>query len=257
MSSQLLAGKKGLILGVANSYSIAWAIAQQLHQEGATLGFSYLNQKLEKRVRPLAESLESPYIAGCDVTQDEDLERFFQEANQTMGKIDFLIHSVAFANKEDLSQPFYQTSREGFAQALDISAYSLVAMAKQVQPFMNDGGSIVALTYFGSQKVVPNYNVMGVAKAALEASVRYLAEDFGQQQIRVNSISAGPIKTLSAKGIKDFNNMLHHAQQKSPLRRNIESEEVAKTATFLVSDYSSGITGETLYVDAGYNIMGM
>ena len=253
----LLQGKKGLIVGVANGHSIAWGIAQQAHAHGAELAFTYLNESLEKRVRPLAESLNSPLILPCDVNRDEDIEALFAKVGQAWGKIDFLVHSIAFADRKDLDGRFIDTSREGFRMALDVSAYSLVALARAAEPILADEGSILALTYYGSQKVMRNYNVMGVAKAALEASVRYLAADLGGRQIRVNAISAGPIKTLSAKGIRDFNDMLRHASEKAPLQRNIEATEVGKSAVYLLSNLSSGVTGEIHYVDAGYNLMGM
>jgi enoyl-[acyl-carrier protein] reductase I len=253
----LLQGKKGLIVGVANGHSIAWGIAQQAHEQGAELAFTYLNESLEKRVRPLAESLKSPLILPCDVNRDEDIEALFAKVGEAWGKIDFLVHSIAFADRKDLDGRFIDTSREGFRLALDVSAYSLVALARAAEPILADGSSILALTYHGSQKVMRNYNVMGVAKAALEASVRYLAADLGSRQIRVNAISAGPIKTLSAKGIRDFNDMLRHAAEKAPLQRNVEASEVGKSAVYLLSNLSSGVTGEIHYVDAGYNLMGM
>jgi len=254
---QLLEGKKGLIIGVANAHSIAWGIAQQVHAHGAELAFTYLNESLEKRVRPLAESVGAKLIVPCDVQDDQSVATAFEAVKQQWGSLDFLIHAVAFAQREDLDGRFVDTSREGFRIALDVSAYSLVALARQAAPLMPAGGSMVALTYYGAQKVVRNYNVMGVAKAALEASVRYLAADLGAQGIRVNAISAGPIKTLSAKGIRDFNDMLRHASEKAPLGRNVEAAEVGKSALYLVSDLSSGVTGETHYVDAGYNVLGM
>jgi enoyl-[acyl-carrier protein] reductase I len=253
---KLLENKRGLVVGVANSHSIAWGISQVCHEQGAELAFTYLNESLEKRVRPLAESLNSTLIFPCDVSQDAHLEQL-REHVEKWGKLDFVVHAVAFAQRDDLDGRFIDTSREGFRIALDISAYSLVALAKAVEPLMNPGGSIVALTYYGAEKVVRNYNVMGVAKAALEASVRYLAADLGKNNVRVNAISAGPIKTLSAKGIRDFNDMLKHAAEKAPLQRNVESLEVGKSAAYLLSDLSSGVTGEVHYVDCGYNLMGM
>lgn len=254
---KLLEGKKGLIVGVANAHSIAWGIAQQVHAHGAELAFTYLNESLEKRVRPLAESVGAQLVVPCDVQQDDSIQAAFEAVKAQWGTLDFLIHAVAFAQREDLDGRFVDTSREGFRIALDVSAYSLVALARAAAPLMPSGGSLVALTYYGAQKVVRNYNVMGVAKAALEASVRYLAADLGGQGIRVNAISAGPIKTLSAKGIRDFNDMLRHASEKAPLGRNVEAAEVGKSALYLVSDLSSGVTGETHYVDAGYNVLGM
>ena len=253
----LLEGKKGLIVGVANGHSIAWGIAQQAHAHGAELAFTYLNEALEKRVRPLAESLGSKLILPCDVNRDEDIETLLSDVGKAWGKIDFLVHCIAFADRKDLDGRFLDTSREGFRMAMDVSAYSLVALARAAEPYLAEQGSILALTYYGSQKVIRNYNVMGVAKAALEASVRYLAADFGPKQVRVNAISAGPIKTLSAKGIRDFNDMLRLAAEKAPLRRNVEASDVGKSAVYLLSSLSSGVTGEVHYVDAGYNLMGM
>ena len=253
---KLLEQKRGLVVGVANSHSIAWGISQACHQHGAELGFTYLNESLEKRVRPLAESLNSTLIVPCDVAVDDDLDRL-RESVEKWGPLDFVVHCVAFAQRQDLDGRFLDTTREGFRIAMDISAYSLVALARACEPMMKPGGSILALTYYGAQKVVRNYNVMGVAKAALEASVRYLAADLGPQNLRVNAISAGPIKTLSAKGIRDFNDMLKHAGEKAPLQRNVEALEVGKSAVYLLSDLSSGVTGEVHYVDCGYNLMGM
>jgi enoyl-[acyl-carrier protein] reductase I len=254
----LLAGKKAVIFGVANERSIAWAISEAFHREGAELGFTYAGEVLEKRVRPLAEGVGSKIILPCDVTKDEDIERVFAALKQEWGGLDLLVHAVAFANKEDLSNPFVQTSRQGFHLALDVSAYSLVALARHAAPLMEGRrGAILTLTYMGSEKVIPNYNVMGVAKAALEASVRYLAHDLGAAGIRVNAISAGPIRTLAAAGIADFKNMLHYVAGRAPLKRNIDAEEVGNSALYLMSDWGSAVTGEVLHVDAGYNIMGM
>lgn len=253
---KLLQDRRGLVVGVANSHSIAWAIAQACHEHGAQLAFTYLNDSLEKRVRPLAESLGSQEVFSCDLGRDSDLESLSARM-KAWGPLDFVIHSVAFARREDLDGRFLDTSRAGFQEALDISAYSLVALSKACEEVLNPGGSILALTYYGSEKVVRNYNVMGVAKAALEASVRYLSADFGARGVRVNAISAGPIKTLSAKGIRDFNDMLKHAAEKAPLQRNVEGAEVGKSAVYLLSDLSSGVTGEVHYVDCGYNLMGM
>lgn len=250
----LLKDKKGLIFGVANAHSIAWAIAQEAAEQGATLGFTYLNENLERRVRPLAESVNSPLILQCDACNDDELDKVFEIVDQEWnGELDFVVHSIAFAQREDLAGKFVDTSRAGFATALDISAFSLVALAQRAESRMKNGGSLITLTYHGSQQVVPNYNVMGVAKAALEASVRYLANDLGESGIRVNAVSAGPIKTLSAKGIKGFGDMLKSSVEVAPLRRNVEVGEVGKTSVFLLSDYSSGITGEVLYVDGGLN----
>lgn len=251
----LLKDKKGLIFGVANAHSIAWAIAQEAAAQGAELGFTYLNENLERRVRPLAEKVNSPLILECDANSDEDLDKTFAAVDELWGgELDFVVHSIAFAQREDLQGRFADTSRDGFRTALETSAYSLVAIAQRAASRMKNGGSIITLTYHGSQQVVPNYNVMGVAKAALEASVRYLANDLGEQEVRVNAVSAGPIRTLSAKGIRGFGDMLKNSAGVAPLRRNVEVGEVGKTATFLLSDYSSGITGEVLYVDGGLNV---
>ena len=250
----LLKDKKGLIFGVANAHSIAWAIAQEAAKQGATLGFTYLNDNLERRVRPLAESVNSPMILPCDACSDEDLDNVFKAVDEQWGgQLDFVVHSIAFAQREDLQGKFSDTSRDGFRTALEVSAFSLVALAQRAAPRMKDGGSLITMTYHGSQQVVPNYNVMGVAKAALEASVRYLATDLGDSAIRVNAVSAGPIKTLSAKGIRGFGSMLKNSAEIAPLKRNVEVAEVANTAVFLLSDYSSGVTGEVLYVDGGLN----
>ena len=253
----LLQNKKGLVFGLANDYSIAWAIAQEARAQGAELGFTYLNVATEKRMRPLAKSLQASLILPCDVASDEQIAQVFQEVERTWGKVDFLVHSIAFARKEELEGRYVDTSREGFRIALDTSAFSLVALARAAAPLMKEGGSILTLSYYGAEKVVKNYNVMGVAKAALEASVRYLAADLGPEGIRVNAISAGAIKTLSAKGIRGFGKMLGTCAERTPLRRNVEPAEVGRAATFLLSEAASGITGETLHVDTGYNILGM
>ncbi len=254
----LLDGKKGLVFGVANERSIAWAIARALHNQGAELAFTYQNQTLESRVRPLAEGIGSEIIIPCDVTKDDDIDRAFETIGERWGSLDILIHSVAFANKEELKGLYVDTSREGFHLAMDVSVYSLVGISKRALRLMeHNGGSIMTMTYYGSEKVVPNYNVMGVAKAALEASVRYLAADLGGKGIRVNAISAGPIKTLAAMGIAGFREMLQLVEKKSPLKRNVAQDDVAKTAVYLCSELSSGVTGEVIYVDAGYHIIGM
>ncbi len=255
---KLLEGKKAAIFGVANDRSIAWAIAEAFHVQGAELAFTFAGEVLEKRVRPLAEGIGSKIILPCDVTKDEEIEKVFSTLKQEWGAVDILVHAIAFANKEDLTNPYVQTSRQGFHLALDVSAYSLVALARHAVPLMEGRkGSIVTLTYMGSERVIPNYNVMGVAKAALEASVRYLANDLGPKDIRVNAISAGPLRTLAAAGISDFRTMLHHVGDRAPLKRNIDAEEVGKAALYLCSDWGSAVTGEVLHVDAGYNIMGM
>jgi enoyl-[acyl-carrier protein] reductase I len=251
----LMAGKRGMIFGVANEMSIAWGIAQQLHAAGATLGFTYLNGSLEKRVRPLAESLGSTLILPCDVASDEQIEQTFVAVQQEWGKLDFMVHSLAFANREDLKQPFTQTSRQGFQLALDISAYSLVAMTRCAAPLMTDGGSIITMSYLGAERAVPGYNVMGVAKAALEAAVRYLAAELGEQRIRVNAISAGPIRTLAASAVGDFKSKIKLMDDFAPLRRTVSQEEVGKSALYFLSDLSTGVTGEVHYVDGGFNIV--
>jgi len=254
----LLEKKRGVIFGVANDRSIAWAISRALHEEGAELAFTYAGEILEKRVRPLAEGIGAKIILPCDVSKDEEIEQVFQTLQREWGSLDILIHAIAYANKEDLTHPYAQTSREGFRLALDVSAYSLVALSRQAARLMEGRrGAILTMTYLGSERVIPNYNIMGVAKAALEASVRYLAHDLGPKGIRINAISAGPIRTLAASGIAGFKDMLHYVSERAPLKRNIETEEVARTALYLVSDMGSAVTGEVVHVDAGYNIMGM
>lgn len=253
----LLAGKKALIFGLANKRSIAWGIAQAFHEQGAELGFSYAIPQLERRVRPLAAQLGVEFVERCDVSEDDEIDDLFRKAAEHFGSIDILIHAIAFAEREDLEGRFYDTSREGFAMAMDVSAYSLVALTRAAMPLMSDGGSVLCLTYYGAEKVIPHYNVMGVAKAALETSTRYLAAELGPQGIRVNAISAGPIKTLSAAGIAGFRKMLRYVEERAPLRRNIDQSEVGKTALWLCSDWASGVTGEIVHVDAGYNILGM
>jgi len=250
----LMDGKRGVIFGVANAKSIAWGVAQQLHAAGAELAFTYLNEALEKRVRPLAGSLGSTIILPCDVASDDDIASVFKELEQQWGTVDFVVHAVAFANREELKNPFSQTSREGFSLAMDISAYSLVAMTRYALPLMPEGGSIVTMSYLGAVLAVPGYSVMGVAKAALESSVRYLSAELGSQQIRVNAVSAGPIKTLAASGVGNFNEKLHMMEVRSPLKRTVTQEEVGKATLYLLSDLSSGVTGEVHYVDGGFNI---
>jgi len=249
----LMTGKRGIILGVANDMSIAWGIAQQLHKEGATLAFTYLNEALEKRVRPLAESLDAELILPCDVASDEQVEACFSEVEKAWGGLDFVVHSLAFANRDDLKNPFSQTSRDGFCLAMDISAYSLVAVTRAAVPLMKPGGSIVTMTYLGSQRSVPNYNVMGVAKAALEASVRYLAAELGEKGIRVNAVSAGPIRTLAASGVVGLKEKIKLMDQYAPLRRAVDQEDVGKAALYMLSDLASGVTGEIHFVDGGFN----
>lgn len=251
----LMDGKRGIIFGVANDMSIAWGIAQQLRAAGATLAFTYLNESLEKRVRPLAESLQAPLILPCDVASDASIEAAFAAVREAWGTIDFVVHSVAFANREDLKNPFSQTSREGFALAMDVSAYSLVAVTRCALPLLNPGGSVVTLSYLGAERAVPGYNVMGVAKAALEAAVRYLAAELGERKIRVNAISAGPIRTLAASAVGDFKSKIKLMDEFAPLRRTVTQEEVGKSALYLLSDLGSGVTGEVHYVDGGFNIV--
>jgi enoyl-[acyl-carrier protein] reductase I len=252
-----LAGKTALIFGVANDHSIAWGIAKAFHAEGAKVAFSYGVPALEKRVRPLAESIGADFIELCDVTDDAQIEAVFEQAKGRLGTIDILVHAIAYANREDLAGRFVDTSRAGFALAHDISVYSLVALARAARPLMPNGGSILTLTYYGAEKVVPKYNIMGVAKAALEATMRYLASDLGPEGIRVNAISAGPIRTLAASGISGFRDYQRSFAGQAPLRRNVTIDDVGGTAAFLSSDAAAGITGEVLYVDSGYNIMGM
>ncbi len=254
----LLQGKKGLIVGVANKRSIAWAIAQAAHREGAQLAFTYQGERLKESAGELAAGLgsNSP-LFECDVTNDAQMDQVFTGLKSSWGSLDFLVHAVAFAKREELEGDFLPTSREGFRLALDVSAYSLTALAQRAVPLMTEGGSIVAMTYYGAEKVIPRYNIMGVAKSALEASIRYLAFDVGPKKIRVNGVSAGPVQTLAARGISGFTDMMKIVEGKAPLRRNVQIEEVANAAAFLLSPLSSGITGEILYVDCGYNILGM
>jgi enoyl-[acyl-carrier protein] reductase I len=255
-SSTQFAGKKALVVGVANERSLAWAVAQELHRGGAKLAFTYMGEALERRVRPLAESVGADLILPCNASEDAQLDHVFTEVQKKWGHLDILIHSIAFANKEDLEGRFVSTTRAGFALAMDVSAYTLVAMAKRAEPLMEGrDGSIITMSYYGAEKVVPNYNVMGVAKAALEASVRYLAWDMGPKKIRVNAISAGPVKTLAAAGIRDFRTMLAKAEEKTPLRENISAEDVGALATFLCGPGGKHMTGSTLHLDSGAHIM--
>jgi enoyl-[acyl-carrier protein] reductase I len=254
-----LAGRQGLIVGVANKRSLSWAIAQAAQAAGARLALTYPSPRLEENVRELAAKLENPLVLPCDVTSDEQIAALTSSLDAEFGGIDFLVHGVAFAPGAALEQPFVQTSREDFRIALDVSAYSLLTLTNAVRPLMQKrgGGSVLTLTHLGSERVFPNYNVMGVAKAALEASVRYLASELGPESIRVNAISAGPVKTLAAMGISGFSNMLHVHRDRAPLRRNVELGEVGDAAAFLLSPASRGITGEILMVDGGYSTMGM
>ena len=253
----LLDGKTALIFGVANDHSIAWGIAQALHAEGAEVGFSSVESLLDKRVRPLAASIGSTFVEPCDVQSDDQIRAVFARWADGHESLDILVHALAYAKREDLEGGFVDTSREGFALALDVSAYSLVALAREARPLLRRGSTIMTLTYYGAEKVVANYNVMGVAKAALEASVRYLAADLGPDGIRVNAISAGPIRTLAASGIAGFKGMYRAFGDVAPLRANITPEDVGRTALFLASDLSSAVTGEVIYVDGGFNILGV
>jgi enoyl-[acyl-carrier protein] reductase I len=253
----LLEGKRALIFGLANDHSIAWGIAQALHREGATVGFSSVEALLEKRVKPLAARLDSPFVEACDVQSDEDIARVFAAWKDQFGGLDILVHAVAFANRDELKGEFIQTSREGFLLAQDVSAYSLVALAREARPLMSDGAAILTLSYYGAEKAVVNYNVMGVAKASLEACVRYLAVDLGKDGIRVNAISAGPVRTLSASGVSGFKKMHRLFEQISPLRRPLSIDDLGNSAVYLCSEMSRGTTGEIHYVDGGYNIIGV
>lgn len=255
-----LTGKNALVTGIANNRSIAWGIAQQLHAAGANLGVTYLPDdkgRFEKKVAELVEPLQPSVFVPCNVQNDEQVDAAFETIREKWGRLDILIHCLAFANKDDLSGDFSAVSREGFMTALDVSAYSLVQLSRAAKPLMTEGGAIVTLTYLGGVKVVPNYNVMGIAKAALEMNVRYLASEMGAQNIRVNGISAGPIRTLASSAVGGILDMIHHVEAIAPLRRTVTQTEVGNAATFLCSDLASGITGQILYVDAGYEIMGM
>jgi enoyl-[acyl-carrier protein] reductase I len=256
-SHKWMQGKRGVIMGLANDRSLAWGIAQKLAQQGAELCFTYPLEVFEKRVRPLAESLGSSLVLPCDVGSDADIETLFKTLEAQWGSLDFVLHAIAFVDKEELKHQYVTTSRANFLQALDISCYSFTAVAKHASALMPRGGSLLTLTYHGSQRVMPHYNVMGVAKAALEASVRYLAADLGGQNIRVNALSAGPVKTLAASGIGDFNYILKWNQYNAPLKRNTTLEDVGGSGLYLLSDLSSGVTGEVHYVDSGYHVVGM
>jgi enoyl-[acyl-carrier protein] reductase I len=253
----LLEGKKALIFGVANDHSIAWGIARAFHEEGATLGFSSVESLVERRVRPLAASIGSTWVEPCDVQDDAQIAAVFEKWRAAHGTLDILVHALAFAKREDLEGGFVDTSRDGFALALDVSAYSLVALTREARPLLHPGSSVMTLTYYGAEKVVANYNVMGVAKAALEASVRYLAADLGPDGVRVNAISAGPVRTLAAAGIAGFKRMYGSFAETAPLRANITPEDVGRTALYLASDLSTAVTGEVIYVDGGFNVMGV
>jgi enoyl-[acyl-carrier protein] reductase I len=252
----LLEGKKGLIVGVANKHSIAWAIAESAAREGAKLIFNYQNDRLKENVEELTRTIEGSKTFPCDVSSDDEIVVLMKNVEAEFGNLDFLVHSVAFAPREELTGEYINTSRQGFATALDVSAYSLVAVSRAALPLMADGGSIITLTYLGAERVVPHYNVMGVAKAALEASVRYLAHDLGPRGIRVNALSAGPIRTLAARGVSGITKMVEHHREVTPLRHKTDQAEVGDAALFLLSSLSRGITGEVIYVDGGYHILG-
>ncbi len=254
----MLKNRYGIVFGVANKRSIAWATAQALHEAGAQLAFTYQGERLKENVESLTNAvMPGSLLVPCDVTKQEEIDGTFRQVQQGFGRLDFLIHSIAYAPREALEGKYLDTTREAFLTALEISAYSLVQLARAAAPLMTEGGSIVSMTYYGAEKVVSGYNVMGVAKAALEASTRYLANDLGPQNIRVNAISAGPIQTLSARGVANLSTMMKHHAERAPLRRNVEAREVGNTALFLCSPLSSGITGEVIYVDCGFNIMGI
>ena len=254
---QYLKGKRGLIMGVANERSIAWGIAAAAAANGAELAFTYQGEALEKRVRPLAESVNAKIIVPCDVTDEASIDATFKAVEEEWGELDFVVHAIAFSDKNELDGMYLDTTRANFLRTMDISVFSFTAVAKRAAPLMKEGGSLVTLTYYGAERVMPHYNVMGVAKAALEASVRYLANDLGPQNIRVNAISAGPIKTLAASGIGDFRYILKWNELNSPLRRNVTIEEVGNSGLFLLSDLGSGVTGEVLHVDSGFHTVGM
>lgn len=257
MSDMDLNGKKGLIMGVANDRSIAYGIAKAVRDAGADLAFTYQGEALERRVRPLAADLGSDRLYSCDVTDEASIDAAFSDIEKNWGKLDFLVHAIAFSDKKELDGLYLNTSRENFLRTMDISVYSFTSVCQRAVPLMKDGGSLLTLTYYGAERVMPHYNVMGVAKAALEASVRYLAADLGPKNIRVNAISAGPIKTLAASGIGDFRFILKWNEYNAPLRRNVTIEDVGRSGLFLLSDLGSGVTGEVLHVDAGYHTVGM
>jgi enoyl-[acyl-carrier protein] reductase I len=253
----LLSGKRGIIMGAANNRSIAWGIAKRAAEEGAELAFTFQGESLEKRVRPLAQSVGSSIVLPCDVSDMASIDAVFNELEKQWGKIDFLVHAIAYSDKNELTGRYVDTTAENFAKSLNISCYSFTAVAQRAEKLMTDGGSMITLSYYGAEKVIPHYNVMGVAKAALEASVKYLARDLGPKNIRVNSISAGPIKTLAASGIGDFRYILKWNELNSPMGRNVTIEEVGNAGVYFISDLSTAVTGENHHVDAGYNVMGM
>ncbi|MFV2052619.1 enoyl-ACP reductase FabI [Aliiroseovarius sp. YM-037] len=257
MSTKLMEGKRGLIMGLANDKSIAWGIAKACAEHGAELAFSYLGDSFKKRVEPLAESLGVDTLIDCDVSDPASIDAGFEALEKKWGKLDFLVHAIGFSDKTELRGRYVDTTPDNFRMTMDVSVYSFTAVAQRAEKLMTDGGSMLTLTYYGAEQVMPHYNVMGVAKAALEASVMYMAEDLGKDGIRVNAISAGPIKTLAASGIGDFRYILKWNELNSPLRRNVTQDEVGKSAVYLLSDLGSGTTGETLHVDAGYHVVGM
>jgi len=257
MSNQLMAGKRGLIMGLANDKSIAWGIAKALGDAGAELAFAYQGEALKKRVVPLAAQVDSDFVLECDVADEDSIDQLFVDLQSRWGTLDFIVHAIGFSDKNELRGRYVDTSRQNFQITMDISVYSFTAVVRRAEKMMTKGGSCLTLTYYGAEKVMPHYNVMGVAKAALEASVKYLAEDLGKDGIRVNAISAGPIKTLAASGIGDFRYIMKWNEYNSPLRRNVTQDEVGKAALFLLSDLGSGTTGENLHVDAGYHVVGM
>ncbi|HKJ73575.1 MAG TPA: enoyl-ACP reductase FabI [Alphaproteobacteria bacterium] len=256
-ATPLMQGKRGLIMGVANNRSLAWGIAQAVRAHGADLCFTYQGEALEKRVRPLAGSLGLDFVLPCDVTDDASMDSVFSAIQERWGGLDFLVHAIGYSDKEELKGRYIETSQENFEMAMNISCYSFTALAKRAEPLMKSGGSLLTLTYYGAEKVTPHYNVMGLCKAALEASVKYLANDLGPENIRVNAISAGPIKTLAASGIGDFRYILKWNELNAPLKRNVTIEDVGNSALYLLSDLASGVTGEVLHVDAGYHTIGM
>lgn len=254
----MFSGKTGLVMGVANDRSIAWSMSEALFAEGAELAFTYIpGERSERRIRQLTDGKDVKLLVPCDVQKDEDVKSVFDQVKETYGKLDFLIHSIAFAPTKELQNPYYMISREGWHMAMDISAYSLVTCTRHAAELMPDGGTIVTLTYYGGEAVMPGYNVMGICKAALEHSVRYLAWDLGRKNIRINSLSAGPMRTLSSAGISDFDEMREHQAKKSCLGRNVDPEELGKTGLYLLSDMSGGVTGETIHVDCGFSIVGV
>jgi len=256
-TSGLMQGKRGVIMGVANDKSIAWGIAEELHKAGAELAFTYQGEVLQKRVEPLATSVNSKLVIPCDVTDQASIDKAFGEVEKAWGSIDFIVHAIGFSDKKELDGRYVDTTRENFLRTMDISVFSFTAVTKAAAAIMKNGGSALTLTYYGAEQVMPNYNVMGVAKAALECSVKYLAEDLGKDNVRVNAISAGPIKTLAASGISDFRFILRWNELNAPMRRNVTQNEVGKSALYLLSDLGSGVTGENLHVDAGYHVVGM